>query len=268
MVQNINNIKGNKNKISNTNKDSSKVKANNSNINAGKKNKIQTEDLQNNQRIDSFKQTNKNNVTLINDFQVNADLLNKFAKSVDSLSESSEVKSNKKLLALVEKIKLNPFHSLILNITSIMESNINDKKLILNFIKTYMDILKNSNLSLKGALQEERKSSSIINILKLNFETYLKDIISLLKLLNTTKKPEDGEDAATSNINKTGNFDPTASASKPAAPAPAPMNEKKNKYSKKASEFIGKEISHLKKDKGYPQDRAKDKGMKVGAKKK
>ena len=55
-----------------------------------------------------------------------------------------------------------------------------------------------------------------------------------------------------------------------------PLNEKKNKYSKKASSFIGKEISHLKKDKGYPQDRAvaaainvaKEKGMKVGAKKK
>jgi len=52
--------------------------------------------------------------------------------------------------------------------------------------------------------------------------------------------------------------------------------KKKNKYSKKASEFIGKEISHLKKDKGYPQDRAvaaainvaKEKGMKVGTKKK
>jgi hypothetical protein len=58
-------------------------------------------------------------------------------------------------------------------------------------------------------------------------------------------------------------------------PAPNPINEKKNKYSEKASEFIGKEISHLKKDKGYPQDRAvaaainvaKDKGMKVGSKK-
>lgn len=43
------------------------------------------------------------------------------------------------------------------------------------------------------------------------------------------------------------------------------------KYSKKASEFIGKEISHLKKDKGYSQDRAvaaainiaKEKGFKV-----
>jgi hypothetical protein len=54
------------------------------------------------------------------------------------------------------------------------------------------------------------------------------------------------------------------------------VSEGKNKYSKKASSFIGKEISHLKKDKGYSQERAvaaainvaKDKGMKVGAKKK
>ena len=73
-------------------------------------------------------------------------------------------------------------------------------------------------------------------------------------------------------------------------PAPGPDDEpnysnipqleeekkKKTKYSKKASSFIGKEISHLKKDKGYPQDRAvaaainvaKEKGMKVGTKKK
>ena len=49
------------------------------------------------------------------------------------------------------------------------------------------------------------------------------------------------------------------------------LNE--NKYTKKASEFIGKEISHLQKDKGYKHDRAvaaalnvaKDKGYKVPA---
>ena len=74
------------------------------------------------------------------------------------------------------------------------------------------------------------------------------------------------------------------------APTPAPnkgtgnlvadpsqeVTEGKNKYSKKASSFIGKEISHLKKDKGYSQERAvaaainvaKEKGMKVGSKKK
>ena len=154
-----------------------------------------------------------------------------------------------------------------------MENNIKNKKLILNFIKTYMDILVNSNLALKDALQEERKSSSIINILNLNFKNYLKDIINLLKFLNTTKNVEGAENTETSSIGRTGNFDANASVSKA---APVSINEKKNKYSKKASEFIGKEISHLKKDKGYPQDRAvaaainvaKDKGMKVGAKKK
>lgn len=54
------------------------------------------------------------------------------------------------------------------------------------------------------------------------------------------------------------------------------ISETKNKYSKKASSFIGKEIKHLKKDKGYSQERAvaaainvaKEKGMKVGSKKK
>jgi len=54
------------------------------------------------------------------------------------------------------------------------------------------------------------------------------------------------------------------------------ISEAKNKYSKKASSFIGKEIKHLKKDKGYSQERAvaaainvaKEKGMKVGSKKK
>lgn len=51
------------------------------------------------------------------------------------------------------------------------------------------------------------------------------------------------------------------------------LDEKK--YSDKASSFIGKEISHLMRDKGYPHDRAvaaainvaKEKGMKVGKKK-
>lgn len=49
------------------------------------------------------------------------------------------------------------------------------------------------------------------------------------------------------------------------------LEEGKKKYSKQASEFIGKEISHLEKDKGYTHDRAvaaainiaKEKGMKV-----
>jgi acyl carrier protein len=52
------------------------------------------------------------------------------------------------------------------------------------------------------------------------------------------------------------------------------LSEGKKKYSDKASEFIGKEISHLQKDKGYKHDRAvaaainvaKDKGYKVPAK--
>lgn len=152
------------------------------------------------------------------------------------------------MLALVEKIKLNPFHNLILNITTIMKNNIEDKNLILKFIKTYMDILTNKSLPLKGVIKEEKETSNIISILKLNLKNYIKDIISLMKLFNENSKPET---TATDNLDE-------------------------NKYSKKASEFIGKEISHLKKDKGYPQDRAvaaainvaKDKGMKVDAKKK
>lgn len=52
------------------------------------------------------------------------------------------------------------------------------------------------------------------------------------------------------------------------------LSEGKKKYSDKASNFIGKEISHLQKDKGYKHDRAvaaainvaKDKGYKVPAK--
>jgi hypothetical protein len=233
------NIQGDNNKIDNSKDNSRGNNRNNKrskkkvNIKSGGKNSninVKTEDLQYNSKIDSFKQTNKNNVTLINDFQVNADLLNKFAKSVDSLSETNNVKSNKKLLALIKKVKSNPFHSLIINITSIMENNIKNKKLILNFIKTYMDILTNSKLSLKDVLKEATKanarqeSSKIIDILKSNFQTYLKDIINLLKLLNTIKKPEGAENAKKSNIGRTGNFVPTASASKSVtsdAPKPA-----------------------------------------------
>jgi len=231
------------------------------NVKDSKNTNIKNENLQYDQTIDSFKRENRNYKTLINDFQVNADLLNNFAKNINSLFKTKGVKSNKELLALVEKIKLNPFHSLIINIATIMKNNIENKNLILKFIKTYMTILTSKGLSLKDVLKEKKEAYNIISILKLNFKNYLKDVINLMKLLNEPKKPALPKPAQD-------DFQTKANMS-------SSLEEDKKKYSKKASEFIGKEISHLKKDKKFPQKKAvaaainiaKDKGMKVGSKK-
>jgi hypothetical protein len=86
-----------------------------------------------------------------------------------------------------------------------------------------------------------------------------------------TNKPKLGGGKFTSNPNVSGD----KFKSKFTEAEELEESKKKNKYSKKASEFIGKEISHLKKDKKFPQKKAvaaainiaKEKGMKVGSKK-
>jgi hypothetical protein len=230
------------------------------------------EDLQNNQKINDFKQTNQDFKKLIEDFQINAQILSELAKSINKFLENKS--SNKNLITLAEKIKSNPIHSIIVDVESLIENNINDKKLIIEFIKQYISILKKTNFGLAkiNLLKEEEsnvkykvKNYKVIENMKLNFPYYLKDLLSLIKLFD--KQNKNTVNKTDSKINKTGNFDPTASKN-------LKEDKKKNKYSKKASEFIGKEISHLKKDKGYTQDRAvaaainvaKDKGMKVGKK--
>jgi len=232
------------------------------------------EDLQNNQKINDFKQTNQDFKKLIEDFQINAQILSELAKSINKFLENKS--SNKNLITLAEKIKSNPIHSIIVNVESLIENNINDKKLIIEFIKQYISILKKTNFGLAkiNLLKEEEsnvkykvKNYKVIENMKLNFPSYLKDLLSLIKLFD--KQNKNTINKTDSNINKTGNFDPTASKN-------LKEDKKKNKYSKKASEFIGKEISHLKKDKKFPQKKAvaaainvaKDKGMKVGTKKK
>ena len=140
------------------------------------------------------------------------------------------------------------------------------------------------------AQPEYEPTQAEINAVKLKRPDYLpqtQDIVQLFKelfkLFRRVNEIVEKEGAGSQPKLK---GQPTPNAGKQGQPAPnqgnriddpsQEVNEGKNKYSKKASSFIGKEISHLKKDKGYPQDRAvaaainvaKDKGMKVGAKKK
>ena len=187
-------------------------------------------------------------------------------------------------------------------------------KFIKVFIQTYIKSIKSAQFknlkkeldkNLNIILEKERVGAISGDLaLEIAFKAFYTKLFLLFRHLNKLAAKGDPSamaGGADSGVKKTSNYNPTASrqvaatpaAPKPAAPKPAAPaqddfqtranmgssleeSKKKNKYSKKASEFIGKEISHLKKDKGYPQDRAvaaainvaKDKGMKVGTKKK
>ena len=137
------------------------------------------------------------------------------------------------------------------------------------FIEIYMQYIKSGKNNFRdiqsiidSQLNEARNTKDAVitsNTNRLNlkefneyFKFYLKDLYQLFALINKLRNTEQ----------KTTTEE-------------QPLNEKKTKYSKKASEFIGKEISHLKKDKKFPQKKAvaaainiaKEKGMKVGSKK-
>jgi hypothetical protein len=182
-------------------------------------------------------------------------------------------------------------------------------KFIKLFIQTYIKSIKSAQFkNLKKELDKnlniilEKEGIGAISgdlALEIAFKAFYTKLFLLFRHLNKLAAkgvPSAMAGGADSGVKKTSNYNPTASrqvaatptAPKPAAPAQDDFqtranmgsnleeSKKKKKYSKKASEFIGKEISHLKKDKGYPQDRAvaaainvaKDKGMKVGTKKK
>lgn len=216
----------------------------------------------------------------IEDFQKSVEILNALSTSVNLALRNSSILKDNDLKNLLEKIKQNPQHKTIVNIKNLIKENIKNKDLMLRFIAVYLNAIKKTRFGQiqryvqsveekppvqldEAVLRGENQINKFLNNFDSDFKSYLNDLYSLLVYLNKptqkkqTKKPTDVPDY--SNI---GQLEET--------------KKKKNKYSKKASEFIGKEISHLKKDKGYPQERAvaaainvaKEKGMKVGAKKK
>jgi hypothetical protein len=206
------------------------------------------------------------NKVMMNNFIASITKLRSLAKFISKLSKTDT--KNQELNDLLEKIVQNKAHLTITYIADLLEKSNTD--MINKFIEIYMFNIKSKtsgfeNLQsiIDSQLNEAKNtkdaviSSNILNLkeFKQYFKVYLKNLYQLFELVNKLRNTE-----------------------QKATTEEQPLEEgkkKKNKYSKKASEFIGKEISHLKKDKGYPQDRAvaaainvaKEKGMKVGSKK-
>ena len=206
------------------------------------------------------------NKVMLNNFIISVKKLRTLAKFINKLSQT-DIK-NQELNDLIRKIVQNKSHRTIVYISDLLEKSNTD--MVNKFIEIYMQYIKSGKNNFRdiqsiidSQLNEAKNTKDAVitsNTNRLNlkefneyFKFYLKDLYQLFALINKLRNTE-----------------------QKSTTEEQPLNEKKNKYSKKASEFIGKEISHLKKDKGYPQDRAvaaaidiaKEKGMKVGAKKK
>lgn len=207
------------------------------------------------------------NKVMLNTFIVSVKKLRSLAKFINTLSKTDT--KNQELNDLLKNIVQNKAHRTIIDISTLLEKYSNNSDMINKFVQIYMNNIKNRSNKFQNLQSIIDSQSEKINEAKgakltlnpqtflkefnQNFKSYLKNLYQLFELINKLRNAEQ----------KTTTEE-------------QPLNEKKNKYSKKASSFIGKEISHLKKDKGYPQDRAvaaainvaKEKGMKVGAKKK
>ena len=224
----------------------------------------------------------------IEDFQKSAELLNLLAKNINLALRNPKISSDSKLENLLRKLQQNIHHRTIVEIKTLIKENIKNKDLILRFITTYLTAIKQTRFGKilnyvqpdeqKKPVQLNEEAPSIglrgeKNIQKflINFDTqfriYLTDLYKLLVYLNNpAAKPKAAKPPKNMPDQQYANIGQLEEAKK----------KKKPKYSEKASEFIGKEISHLKKDKKFPQDKsvaaainvAKKKGMKVGPKKK
>ena len=214
----------------------------------------------------------------IEDFQKSAELLNLLAKNINLALRNPKISTDSKLENLLRKLQQNMHHRTIVDIKSLLKQNIKNKDLILRFITTYLTAIKQTRfgkilsyvqpdeqkkpIQLNEAipsvgLNGEKNIQKFLTTFDTQFRIYLTDLYKLLVYLNkpATKKPAAPVQENIGQLEET--------------------KKKKTKYSKKASEFIGKEISHLKKDKKFPQEKAvaaainiaKDKGMKVGSKK-
>jgi hypothetical protein len=246
-------------------------------------------------------------------FIENAKIMSKLIKAIDKIDSSKLDRETQIVVDKLKANKgnINSVYHIFLNFNSIIDGylkNPQTQKIIKTFLETYVksvksvqfrNLKKELDKNLNIILEAEQAAAKIGTTsgtlgLEASFKGFYTNLFLLFRHLNKLAAKGDARamaGSADSGVKKTSNFDPTASRQaatpKPAAPAQddlqtrannAPSLEeskKKNKYSKKASEFIGKEISHLKKDKGYPQDRAvaaainvaKEKGMKVGSKK-
>ncbi len=216
----------------------------------------------------------------IEDFQKNGELLSVLAKNINLALRNPKISTDSKLENLLRKLQQNVYHGTIVDIKTLIKQNIKNKDLILRFITIYLTAIKQTRFGKilnyvqpdeqkkpvqlnEVALRGEKNIQKFLVNFDVQFRVYLTDLYKLLVYLNKPATKPTTKSTATPDYEYTG----------------AQLEEgkkKKKKYSKKASEFIGKEISHLKKDKGYPQDRAvaaainvaKEKGMKVGSKKK
>jgi len=186
---------------------------------------------------------------------------------------------------MIQNVRQSGIHDVMSDINTYVEKNKNPE-FVKAFIIAYNEAVKSGEFknlkkeidkNLDTILEDFKPTPKTIEKLKNQIIDYFVLLFLLFKKVNTMAKKvnkavnpqgNQGKPVPTSTPNTgTGNRidDPSQEVS-----------EGKNKYSKKASSFIGKEISHLKKDKGYSQERAvaaainvaKDKGMKVGAKKK
>jgi hypothetical protein len=232
------------------------------------------------------------NKVMLNNFIISVKKLRTLAKFINKLSQTNI--KNQELNDLIRKIVQNKSHRTIIYISDLLEKSNTD--MVNKFIEIYMQYIKSGKNNFRdiqsiidSQLNEAKNTKDAVitsNTNKLNlkefneyFKFYLKDLYQLFALINKLRNTEQKvtTKATTKPVNKQQTTDDDDIYTKANnAYSLEEGKKKKTKYSKKASEFIGKEISHLKKDKGYPQDKAvaaainvaKDKGMKVGAKKK
>jgi hypothetical protein len=204
------------------------------------------------------------NKLMMNNFIVSVKKLRSLAKFINALSKRDT--KNQELNDLLKNLIQNKAHLTIIDIANLLEKYSSNSDMINKFVQIYINNIKNNKFqNLQSIIDSQLNEAEGAKRAKLtlnpqtflkefnqNFKIYLKYLYQLFELINKLRNTE-----------------------QKGTTEEQPLNEKKTKYSKKASSFIGKEISHLKKDKGYPQDRAvaaainvaKDKGMKVGTKK-
>ena len=207
------------------------------------------------------------------------------AKAINSIN--TDKLGDDALIRLLQNVKQDGLHDVMTDINGYIDNNkIKNAEFVKSFIIAYNQAIQSSTFqnlkdeldkNLDTLLEAVKPNTKAIEQLKEKIINYFTKLFLLFKKVNELAAKE--------------NNNPAPAPSNP-TPTPAPSDDfqtranmgsnleeskkKKKKYSKKASEFIGKEISHLKKDKGYPQERAvaaainvaKEKGMKVGSKKK
>lgn len=225
------------------------------------------------------------NKAMMNNFITSVKKLRSLSMFISRLSKTNI--KNQELNELIKKLVQNKVHLTIIDIANLLEKYRDNSDMINQFVQIYMNNIKSKSNKFKNLqsildsqsqqMNEAKGAKLKLNPQKFlkefndNFKIYLNNLYQLFEIVNKLRNGEQ-QTKPTSKEQTTDDFQTRANMGSSLEEG----KKKKNKYSKKASEFIGKEISHLKKDKGYPQDRAvaaainvaKEKGMKVGDKKK